>query len=499
MYADNLISKFKLFPFYVFTIVLFFLTHGYSENAGLIPLADMFLFFLVAGIIALAFLYFFKKKLGTFIKSGIITGLIFVFYLFYAAFQDTFKGIIFLQELSRYRVLLPLMVAFIILIYFMLKRSSKKFQNITLYLNVLLIVLILVDIVSISTQLLNSKKPDKVISEATANKLWKCDTCNKPDIYLIVMDEYWGNNSLKNFFNYDNTAFTDFLRQEGFFVASKPSSNYASTPLSMAATFDMEFIPWLGGRKNVVAEDYAMSAKAITNSITVKYLQSLGYSIKNFSIFDIADQPSKFKLGVLPIQLRLITTKTLAGTMEKDLSWHLRVSVAPRMRWVADYFKKEFEEGNDFAMAQIVKEAKTTEGPKFVYAHLMMPHAPYLFDSLGKENDNVFSPDISQQQNDRDYLNYLVYTNNRIKELVQNIQASSKGKAVIVVMSDHGLREHEKNTKIVSENNNFNAVFIPGKKYGLFYDSISNINQFRVLFNTIFNQRMPLLKDSCAL
>lgn len=40
------------------------------------------------------------------------------------------------------------------------------------------------------------------------------------------------------------------------------------------------------------------------------------------------------------------------------------------------------------------------------------------------------------------------------------------------------------------------SVYLPGKNHTGFYDSISNMNLFRVFLNKQFKQRFPLLKDS---
>jgi len=260
--------------------------------------------------------------------------------------------------------------------------------------------------------------------------------------------------------------------------------------------FDMKYVEWLNGRKQVQAEDYGRAAKAITNSITMKFLKSLGYSIKNYSIFDILNQPSEFNFGILPIKLRLITSKTLLSRMEKDLLWHLRVDVASKYNWLATYFQNEFKEGNEKLLKLTYKEIKEPGNPKFVYTHLMMPHLPHLYDSSGRENNINFFDSLPQRVLDETYLGYLIYSNKIAEDLIAKIKKVTNGKAVILLMSDHGNRSFSASNKSVSANNNFNAVFLPQKNYDLFYDSISNVNQFRVLFNTLFNQHLPILKDS---
>jgi hypothetical protein len=39
-------------------------------------------------------------------------------------------------------------------------------------------------------------------------------------------------------------------------------------------------------------------------------------------------------------------------------------------------------------------------------------------------------------------------------------------------------------------------AFLLALTYSFFYDSISNVNQFRMLFNSMFNLKLPLLKAS---
>jgi hypothetical protein len=43
---------------------------------------------------------------------------------------------------------------------------------------------------------------------------------------------------------------------------------------------------------------------------------------------------------------------------------------------------------------------------------------------------------------------------------------------------------------------NQNAVYFPDRDYHLFYDSITNVNMFRMTFDKLFKQNIPLLKDT---
>jgi hypothetical protein len=91
------------------------------------------------------------------------------------------------------------------------------------------------------------------------------------------------------------------------------------------------------------------------------------------------------------------------------------------------------------------------------------------------------------------YLGYVGYTNTKIQELVNTILNNSKGEAVIIIMGDHGFRNDNNMPHHVFLQNQ-NAIYLPGKNYNLFYDSITGVNQFRVLINTLFKQNTALVK-----
>ncbi|HXB96005.1 MAG TPA: sulfatase-like hydrolase/transferase, partial [Puia sp.] len=135
--------------------------------------------------------------------------------------------------------------------------------------------------------------------------------------------------------------------------------------------------------------------------------------------------------------------------------------------------------------------------PRFVYTHVMMPHEPFLFDSLLRwrsvKEIRMPAPRL------KDYLGYLPYTNSRIRQLITTIKKNTGGKAVILFMSDHGFRYWEEHIPDSVFFRNQNAVYFPDGNYSGFYDNISNVNQFRLVFDKLFHLELPLLKDSTIL
>jgi hypothetical protein len=231
----------------------------------------------------------------------------------------------------------------------------------------------------------------------------------------------------------------------------------------------------------------------------MQFLRSKGYDLYNYSIFDIAEQPSRFNPELFSFKLKLITSKTLLNRMEKDLLWILQLKVGGKVDWLGKSLQNKFKTGNKNIM-QLTRELTEKKGPpKFVYAHFMMPHEPFLFDSTGADmNLNVFDKTTDRKQLNKAYFQYLVYTNKVMSGLVSELQQKTGGQAVIILMSDHGYRKLFVEGETVVPVNNFNAVYIPNGNYQYYYDSISNVNQFRAMFNSLFDVKLPRLTDSCS-
>ena len=79
-----------------------------------------------------------------------------------------------------------------------------------------------------------------------------------------------------------------------------------------------------------------------------------------------------------------------------------------------------------------------------------------------------------------------------ISDWSEKIIKAHQGNVVIMIMSDHGPSVKAGEMRRLD---NLNLVYVPGKDKSAWYDGMSNVNQFRVLFNTVFGQQFPILKD----
>lgn len=130
----------------------------------------------------------------------------------------------------------------------------------------------------------------------------------------------------------------------------------------------------------------------------------------------------------------------------------------------------------------------------FVYAHLMMPHSPYLIDSSGNELNfkNVFRKLNAGKQHEY-FIPYLVYTNKVVTNIVNKLLNNRKEKIVIII-SDHGDRLSRINNRF-SRFDNLIAVYPNNIFEGVKAEFITNVNIMRIILNHITKQKVPLIKN----
>ncbi|OSZ77407.1 hypothetical protein CAP36_13530 [Chitinophagaceae bacterium IBVUCB2] len=473
-------------PLYLLLLPIFFVLHGYITFYGRVPIGSASILCIkyigVSVLIALLF-YLFYRDLQ---KASILAFLVMCYNLFFGPAHDFIRTILGNSFFAKHTFILPFSAILLLAIILLLKRTKKDLSTLTLYLNILFLILIIID----TGNLLLNKLTKKIVSVVTFPKeLTTCDTCAKPDIYLIVADEYANNKQLKEYLGFDNSQYEKNLSNRGFHVVQNSKSNYNSTPFSIASLLNMNFIDSLGDRFN----DKSLNASfnQINHNAVTAWLKQQGYTIKNNSAFPIDNIPNPVSSTFFNTGTLLFTMHTFIGRFNSDIRWNF----ITRFKIKSEI--KKFVRGrldiNQTLIDNTISEAKRKNPkPRFVYLHLMLPHFPYLLDSSGHPDYETSFLETNRQDKKR-YLGYLQYGNTLFLKLIDEIQTASP-KAIILFMGDHGFRFLEGNQEMHFMS--FNSIYLPGKNYEKFYDSMSMVNQFRVLLNTSFNQRLPLLKDS---
>jgi hypothetical protein len=137
----------------------------------------------------------------------------------------------------------------------------------------------------------------------------------------------------------------------------------------------------------------------------------------------------------------------------------------------------------------------TQEGPKFVFAHVLLPHVPLVFRADGSiTTDDRYFRETFDQPTSNEYLidgykNQVEYINQRMLSIVEAIIKNSARPPVIIIQGDHGLLYYDHFPIL-------NAYYLPEGGSQKLYPSITPVNSFAVVFNQYFGAQLSLLPDN---
>lgn len=485
---NNILKKNQ--EYFLFLLPVYFVFHGFVENYASVAFSEVFYLlieYLLATAILFLIFYFIFRSLR---KTALFVFALMSFHFFFGAMHDTAKKLIPHTFFVKYVFILPLtFICFIILIA-LIYRSSRRLDKLVKFLNLVLVVLILLDIPFLIKKVTENSK--KINFSGTFIKTNR----NRPDIYLIVSDGYAGHEELSQIFHYDNSPFEQFLTSKGFHIVKNSRSNYNYTPFSTSSMLSMNFLKSIEGSNSSIRDMNVCYGLINKNSLWDFFITN-GYEIKNYSIFNVNNIPTKAPQNLITLGNKLITSQTFLSRLDRDIRFNLvtRLKLKTEIYRVDNYVNK----CNHQLYDRLLKESQqSSEKPKFVYTHLLMPHYPYYYDSTGKENPLELVNEADNPKQKDQYLSYLKYCNKQYTKLINTIFSNTKNASIIIFMSDHGFRQFTDNTDQRFYFMNFNAVYFPDGNYSQFYDGMSNVNQFRVILNSEFGQRLPLLKDSSS-
>ncbi len=486
-----MLSKKIQYPFFLFLFPVFFVFHGFTENFYFVSVKSALLLtgtYIISSLVLTGIFYFFSKRLH---PAALMAAFVMFFHFFFGSIHDRIKEYAGNSVFAKYSFVVGAFLVLTVILFFILKRR-KQFSRLTQYLNILFLALILIDLYSLVVQSITNKKKLTLSRLSATNNA--CNTCSKPDIYIIMLDGYAGSDQLKNILFYNNSPFTDSLALRGFRTIPNSNSNYDSSPSSVASLLNMEYLDSTEAR-NMRQKGHIYAFTRINNNRLMSFLQANGYTVFNYSIFKVAGQASLTGGSFVPANAKLINGNTFISRLEKDVL--LNVATKLNLKW---YLKKSLyathkENEKLFTLTMKIPAVKTN-GPKVIYTHLMMPHHPYYFDENGvarsfEELKKMALSDTSA------YLSYLKYTNKKIIQLVDHILLNSASPPVIAILSDHGFRYFAGSyTKYAFSN--IMSICLPGRDYSLFKDSMTNVNFFSTFLNTTFHQSIPMQKDSTS-
>lgn len=324
----------------------------------------------------------------------------------------------------------------------------------------------------------------------------------KPDIYYIILDGYGSEEMLDAIHGYDNSKFVGELETRGFSIADNSRSNYIRTILSLGSSLNMQYLDTISEEMGDSYLWWPLMGTISQNQVR-QFLGAQGYlsvSIANgwdFTSLEVADVLVK----PYPIFLNKFEELYFQSTNLSTLSFLNKLGVSiPAYDTHRRTVLFEFEKISDIS--------EDVSSPKFVFVHIISPHAPFIFDKDGSSltpsypftfaDDRYFLSPPSKYRSG--YLAQLEYINQKTLEAIDAILENSKEPPIIVLQGDHGsgvyMDYHSADNSCLYERFSIlNAYYLPGMPLQSFPSDISPVNTFRMIFNEYFHAELPYLPN----
>lgn len=323
-----------------------------------------------------------------------------------------------------------------------------------------------------------------------------------PDIYYIIVDAHGRSDVVRDIYGYDNSFFINSLKEKGFFVADQSHSNYVQTTLSLSSSLNYEYLNDL--ELNPESTDRGALKDLILHSKIRRFLEQSGYKTVAFSSgysstnFDDADIIIEYKPHKMFTDFEdLLLSTSLIRILDKET----------QNKWFVDPLQCDNRRGYILNIFENLKTIPKIPGKKFVFAHILSPHPPFIFDANGnpverggcRVNDGEYFTGTKEDYM-LGYPEQMIYIDKLLEETVTEILNNSPTPPIIIIQGDHGSGmmldwDSARKTCQRERTSILNAYYFPNGDYEDLYQGVSPVNTFRTVLNLYFGASLPLLED----
>ncbi len=462
---------------------MFILIHLSDEYFYFSP-QEILLFSLSFLLLSGAVYYLILKSIKDSIKAGLVFAVLFIPFAFFAIIHDILFTNSFLTDIIFKPNLILLITLFLLTatLTFLIIKTVRSLKSITKFLNIFLFAFLLMNIIKFvgSYDRFPEKSAMPGYTADSTNLKTGNQKLNGRDIFILVFDSYTSFNALQKYWNYDNIGLKNALEKNNFIISENGRINYNYTTLSISSMLNMEYLDSVkinSQTRKIISTSFKLIKENRVTTILKKY----NYKIFNISPFDLADSPKSYDPDFFRNEpkdiFNFFMDKTAVGVLLNRANL------------------KKFDEINLSSIERTKKIIINESGPKFVFAHFMLPHDPFYFDRNGNIIPESERQGRSAKFNKQNYLEQLIFTNSKINEIVDLIFSKSKIAPIIILQGDHGYRflRDMPDAKKESHSILFAAHF-PEIELNYSIETITGVNLFRYIFNNYLGTDMPLLE-----
>lgn len=494
-------------PIYPILFGIFPVVTLYSHNLSLVQPRNMF--FMVGEVVLAIVLVW--ALLGLIMRSieraaPVVTVFTIMFFLYGHAWRvlnaSTLTVGFFETEITYYCVwmVVTLVLAFLV------GKKWKFATNASKFLNVVGVALFAMAVVSAASGWMGVQQDIKKRQAAAKSSEGKALPLSEmPDIYYIILDGFGRQDSLKKYIGYDDTPFIESLKQKGFYVAANSHSNYCQTELSLTSSLNMDYL-------EKVVPDFSPSSNnrytldaLIDVSAVSRLLRKNGYEYIGVMTGAPMINPNS---ADRVLQAAEVGSAFFQSMVLQDTPIHFLTQSEERLGGQTADKRTNIVQG----FKNLEALAGGTARPRFILTHIFAPHPPFVFNKDGSARPQSTAFSIADgshylyeghtlEDYKEGFAGQAEYTAKLTLEAVDAILKRSTHPPIIIVQGDHGSKafldqESLKKTDVKEVFSNLNAYYVPPALKAKLYPSITPVNSFRLIFSTLFGEKLPLLPDN---
>ena len=316
---------------------------------------------------------------------------------------------------------------------------------------------------------------------------------HKPDIWLLVVDGYPSAATIEHdLMMPQGDRLTDRLRGAGFDVPESAWAPYAMTQFVVPTILDMSYVASAWEENG--ATIHQLHEKISGENALLEVLADNGYETVMIE--------SGWSGGACGGPFN----ECIASPFyDEAINRVLHRSILSEAQF--SYLGLHFTLGTQSAMERLLELSTDSRAddapPRFIFAHLLAPHAPFFFDASctvvldeGRQGFFFPFPGVSGEVRDRYFVEQLTCVNDFVMELEQSVGPE----AVFVLVSDHGT---DRRAQTTLEQGDWSSAAVR-ERFGTLAalrapevchlpDPLFSVNLFRVVLSCVSESEMPSL------
>jgi hypothetical protein len=464
--------------FYPLLLAAFPILFLYVHNINEISASQMWLplaISVAAGLVLWAILSVILRSLA---KAGLTTAIFLLFFFSYGRLYDALEN--WGTFVPQHAYLLPGMLFVWGYCVYFIARAKRDFRITARVLNIVAAALIAINLFNIASYeiklaRLNAQTPGQAPGQTVSNSIRHGAL---PDIYFIILDEYAHPDTMKEYYDYDDSQFINSLKDKGFFIASGSKTWTSATEQCIAQVLNME---------HLAADLYWKLAY----SKVAEFLKMKGYQYIYFGNWVDVGRWESYMEDNADFYFNYFVSGASPWVSEfQKILWSTTMLQPFYYHLVGTQYESAYRRETLYTLEHL-KVLPELEGPKFVVAHISCPHTPFVF---GPGGEDIPNEDWENVNNKQFYLGQYIFISTQIEGVIDALLKKSEIPPIIILQSDHGTRPNYP-VDDYAWHKILNAMYLPGMDYNTMSENISPVNTFRLIFDHYFGADYPLLEN----